>query len=86
MRIAYPVEYYEQRLKELFGKEYEIILQGDWHGLRTMVKIFCYQHKTFREVYLKKVFNGKKSTRPCRICYLESLQNDLDKTKVNVSV
>lgn len=86
MRIAYPVEYYEQRLKEMFGKEYEIILLEDWHGLRTMVEIFCYEHKTFREVYLKKVFNGKKSTRPCRKCYLESLQKDLDKTNISVIV
>ena len=86
MRVAYPVEYYEQRLKALYNKQYEIVPITEWHGLRTIVKVFCHQHKTYRLVNLKKVFNGLKSTRPCRKCYLESLQKDLDKTKVNVSI
>lgn len=81
MRIAYPVEYYEGKLKDIYGKSYEIIPISEWHGLRTIVKVFCRQHKTYRLVNLKKVFNGLKSTRPCRKCYLESLQKDLVKAK-----
>jgi hypothetical protein len=73
MRIAYPVEYYEGKLKNIYGKDYEIMPITEWHGLRTLVRIFCCSHKSFRKVSLKKIFNGKKSTRPCRECYLEEL-------------
>lgn len=74
MRFAYPVEYYESKLKSLYGKDYEIVPLMDWHGLRTRVRIFCCTHKSYRIVSLKKIFNGQKSTRPCRKCYLESLK------------
>lgn len=78
MRIAYPVEYYETKLKEIYGKEYEIVPISDWHGLRTEVRIFCCEHKSYRTVNLKKIFNGRKSTRPCRKCYLEKLTQSID--------
>lgn len=75
MRIPYPIEYYEDKLFYQYKKEYQIILFNDnWHGLRTWVKIRCNEHKTSRIVYLKKVFNGSKSTRPCRQCYLDTLR------------
>ena len=73
MRIAYPVEYYEASLKRLYNNDYTIYPITDWHGLRTYVRILCHSHRTYRNVNLKKVFNGKKSTRPCRKCYLEEL-------------
>lgn len=77
MRLPYPVEYYEEKLKDEFKQSYEIIPLSEWHGLRTDVRIFCHKHRTFRNVYLKKVFNGKKSTKPCRKCYLESLTENI---------
>lgn len=73
MRLPYPVEYYEGLLKKLYGIIYIITPVTEWHGLRTNVNIYCSVHKTIRTVYLKKVFNGTKSTRPCRKCYLDSI-------------
>lgn len=73
MRLPYPVEYYETMLKNLYGIDYLITPLSDWHGLRSEVQIYCTKHGTYRKVYLKKVFNGAKSTRPCRQCYLDSL-------------
>lgn len=73
MRLPYPVEYYEILLKKLYGVDYIINPLADWHGLRTEVNIFCTVHETYRKVNLKKVFNGNKSTRPCRQCYLDTL-------------
>ena len=32
MRFAYPVEYYESKLKSLYGQDYEIVPLMDWHG------------------------------------------------------
>lgn len=73
MRTPYPPDYYEARLFKEYGKDYDIVPTAEWHGLRTTVTIFCISHGTTRNVNLKKVFNGAKSTWPCRKCYLDSL-------------
>lgn len=73
MRTPYSPEYYEAQLEVLHGSEYNILPQTEWHGLRTWVNIVCIKHGTTRNVELKKVFNGAKSTWPCRRCYLDSL-------------
>lgn len=75
MRTPLPPDYYEARLFKQYGQDYDIVPSAEWHGLRTDVTIFCEKHGTFRTVYLKKVFNGLKSTWPCRKCYLDSLKN-----------
>lgn len=74
MRQPYAVEYYEERLRELYKIAYLITPLSEWHGLRTWVEIHCPIHYGNRIVYLKKIFNGKKSTHPCRQCVI----NDSD--------
>jgi len=75
MRKPYAPEYYEGKLEAIYQSEYSILPTAEWHGLRTWVDIICTKHGTTRHVELKKVFNGEKSTWPCRRCYLASLSH-----------
>lgn len=68
MRTPYDIEYYEQKLKQQYNHSYSIIPITEWHGLRTIVRIHCLTHDTMRQTNLQKIFNGKKSTVPCRFC------------------
>lgn len=72
MRQPLPTTYYEEKLFNKYDKVYVIEPIDEWHGLRTQVRVFCQTHEEYRNVYLKKVFNGQKHTHPCRKCCLTS--------------
>lgn len=78
MRQPLPVDYYESRLQQEYNKAYIIEPLEEWHGLRTNVRIFCHIHQQYRNVFLMKVFNGKKRTHPCRICCFSSEEADTE--------
>lgn len=81
-RRPLPIAHYENLLYKKFGVEYSIHPLEQWHGVRTDVYITCSVHKTNREVWLQKVFNGKNSTWACRQCYLDSLKADTEQVQV----
>lgn len=69
---AYDISYYNNKLLTQYNIVYTIHPITEWHGLRTIVNIYCPIHKTYKTINLQKIFNGKRSVHPCHICCINN--------------